>query len=118
LTGLDPLDIGHSLATTRATLEHRAVVVGGDSGDTDAALAALARDEEHPLLVRGTARPTRDVVFVFPGQGSQWTGMAVDLLDTSPVFADRIAQCADALAPHVDWSLEDVLRSGDPDRVD
>ncbi|MFD8164103.1 SDR family NAD(P)-dependent oxidoreductase, partial [Streptomyces solisilvae] len=117
LTGLDPLDVGHSLATTRAALEHRAVVLGGGS-DADAALAALANDEEHPLLVRGTVRPTRDLVFVFPGQGAQWTGMAVDLLDASPVFADRIAQCAEALAPHVDWSLEDVLRSGDFDRVD
>ncbi|MCD9593150.1 type I polyketide synthase [Streptomyces sp. 8ZJF_21] len=117
LTGLDPLDVGHSLATTRAALEHRAVVLGGGS-DADAALAALANDEEHPFLVRGTVRPTRDLVFVFPGQGAQWTGMAVDLLDASPVFADRIAQCAEALAPHVDWSLEDVLRSGDFDRVD
>ncbi|MEU7363764.1 type I polyketide synthase, partial [Streptomyces olivaceoviridis] len=114
LTGLDPLDVGHSLVTTRAALEHRAVAVG----DLVGALAALERDEEHPALVRGTARSTRDLVFVFPGQGAQWAGMAVDLLDTSPVFAARIAQCAEALAPHVDWSLEDVLRSGDFDRVD
>uniref|UniRef100_A0AAU3GNW7 SDR family NAD(P)-dependent oxidoreductase n=1 Tax=Streptomyces sp. NBC_01401 TaxID=2903854 RepID=A0AAU3GNW7_9ACTN len=117
LTGADPLDVGHSLATTRSVLEHRAVVLGGGS-DTDAALAALAEDGEHPLLVCGTARPTRDLVFVFPGQGAQWTGMAVELLDASPLFAARIAQCAEALAPHVDWSLEDVLRSGDFDRVD
>ncbi|OSP27969.1 hypothetical protein B7767_40755, partial [Streptomyces sp. 13-12-16] len=43
-------------------------------------------------------------------------------LDTSPVFAERIAACADALAPYVDWSLTDVLRGteGAPslDRVD
>ncbi|WP_150130547.1 type I polyketide synthase, partial [Streptomyces sp. 150FB] len=114
LTGLDPLDVAHSLATTRAALEHRAVLVG----DVDSALAALERDEEHPALVRGTARTTRDLAFVFPGQGAQWAGMAVELLDSSPVFAARIDQCADALAPYVDWSLVDVLRSGDFDRVD
>lgn len=61
-------------------------------------------------------------MFVFPGQGAQWAGMAVELLDTSPVFAARITQCAEALAPFTDWSLIDVLREapGAPgfDRVD
>ena len=50
------------------------------------------------------------VVFVFPGQGSQWEGMAVELLDSSPVFAELMGECGEALAPFVDWSLEDVLR--------
>ncbi|KOT41581.1 hypothetical protein ADK41_09990, partial [Streptomyces caelestis] len=51
-------------------------------------------------------------VFVFPGQGSQWPGMARELLASDAVFAARIAECAAALAPHTDWSLADVLRSG------
>src|SRR5690349_2765200 len=49
-------------------------------------------------------------VLVFPGQGSQWPGMASDLLDASEVFAGRLRQCADAIEAHVDWSVEDVLR--------
>ncbi|MGH3165462.1 MAG: acyltransferase domain-containing protein, partial [Trebonia sp.] len=59
---------------------------------------------------------------MFPGHGAQWAGMAAELLDASTVFADEIRACADALAPHVDWSLPDVLRQvpGAPamDRVD
>ncbi|MEU6183543.1 non-ribosomal peptide synthetase/type I polyketide synthase [Streptomyces coeruleorubidus] len=58
----------------------------------------------------GSARPA----FVFPGQGAVWSGMAAALLDASPVFARRIGDCADALAPHVDWSLVDVLRAEHP----
>ena len=62
------------------------------------------------------------VVFVFPGQGSQWEGMAVGLLDASPVFAEWIGACGEALSRFVDWSLEDVLRGVDGapglDRVD
>ncbi|WP_157519392.1 acyltransferase domain-containing protein, partial [Herbidospora mongoliensis] len=54
-----------------------------------------------------------EVVMVFPGQGAQWVGMATRLLDTSSVFAARIAECAAALEPYVDWSLVEVLR--DPD---
>ncbi|MEU9007806.1 acyltransferase domain-containing protein, partial [Streptomyces sp. NPDC048551] len=108
----DPADVGLSLATTRAVLEHRAVVLGADPA---AALAALAEGREAPGVVRGhAAGPGAGAVFVFPGQGSQWVGMAVELLDASPVFARRIAECEKALAPYVDWSLTEVLRSEDP----
>ena len=62
------------------------------------------------------------VVFVFPGQGSQWVGMAVELLDASPVFAERMGRVVRRWRAFVDWSLEDVLRGvvGAPglDRVD
>ncbi|MGW2327122.1 SDR family NAD(P)-dependent oxidoreductase, partial [Streptomyces sp. NPDC001700] len=59
-------------------------------------------------------------VLVFPGQGSQWVGMGASLLDASPVFAGRVAECERALSPYVDWSLTDVLRGtgGDLGRVD
>ena len=50
------------------------------------------------------------VAFVFAGQGPQWPGMAAELLDASPVFAARMAECGRALAPHVDWDLEQVIR--------
>ena len=52
-------------------------------------------------------------VFVFPGQGAQWVGMAVELLDSAPVFAARIAECEAALASFVDWRLGDVLRGAE-----
>ena len=61
-------------------------------------------------MVTGRAGAPGKVVWVFPGQGSQWAGMGRELLDTSPVFAERVAECAAALSDHVDWSLIDVLR--------
>ncbi|MBB4911529.1 type I polyketide synthase [Actinophytocola algeriensis] len=108
LTTVDghPANVGLSLATTRAHLEHRAVVIGDDPR---AAVRALADGQPASAVVTGVARD-RNVVFAFPGQGSYWTGMGADLLDTSPVFAASIDACAAALAPHVDWSLTDVLR--------
>ncbi|UED87991.1 SDR family NAD(P)-dependent oxidoreductase [Streptomyces profundus] len=116
--GLAPADIGFSTATGRAALPHRAVVVGADHDALAHELDLLANGEFSDNTVRGTTAPTGKKVFVFPGQGSQWVGMAVELLDVSPVFAARFAECEGALAPHVEWSLVEVVRSGGFERVD
>ncbi|WP_160051660.1 type I polyketide synthase [Nocardiopsis sp. FR26] len=119
--GADPADVGWSLATTRSALEHRAAVVADGREGYLEALDALARARPHPRTVLGVARGERQPVFVFPGQGGQWEGMAAELLEASPVFAGRVAECERALAPHVDWSLTSVLRgreAGALERVD
>ncbi|MEU3984638.1 type I polyketide synthase [Streptomyces sp. NPDC026672] len=107
VAGRTPVDVGWSLLTTRTTHEYRAVGAGSDA---ESILRRLAAAVPPGPAAAGLDRP----VFVFPGQGSQWTDMAVRLLATAPVFADRIAECERALAPYVDWSLSAVLR-GEPD---
>ncbi|MGW3123030.1 type I polyketide synthase, partial [Streptomyces sp. NPDC001107] len=114
---LAPADVAHTLATTRAALPHRAAVIGADRARLLAALDGLADGPAAP--VQGRARGAGRTAFVFPGQGSQWAGMAVELLDSAPEFAARIAECEWALAPHVDWSLREVLGcAADLERVD
>ncbi|NUP50070.1 MAG: SDR family NAD(P)-dependent oxidoreductase, partial [Catenulispora sp.] len=108
---LEPADVGWSLLTTRSTFEHRGVVIGTDRGVLAGGLAAIATGQPAPGVVTGatTSSGPGRCVFVFPGQGSQWVGMGRELLATSPVFAARFAECAEALAPFVDWSLYDQL---------
>ncbi|MEV4316930.1 SDR family NAD(P)-dependent oxidoreductase [Actinocrispum sp. NPDC049592] len=109
-----PADIARTLLS-RARLPHRAVVIGPEYRD---GLRALAEDTPSTNVVQGEAGAVQPV-FVFPGQGSQWAGMATELLDSSEVFARRVEECAQALEPHIDWSLIDLLRNGtDLDRVD
>jgi polyketide synthase 12 len=118
---LDAADVGWSLAG-RSTFEHRAVVLGDDRGQLLAGLSELAQGLPGTSVTTGRATPAGKTVFVFPGQGSQWIGMGVELLDTAPVFAEQMNACADAFAEFIDWSLIDVLRGapGAPglDRVD
>ncbi|MEV6831386.1 type I polyketide synthase [Amycolatopsis sp. NPDC051102] len=117
--------VAGALANGRALFGERAVVVAESAGEARDSLAALARGEDAPGLVTGrvpaSGRPGK-VVWVFPGQGTQWAGMGRELLESSPVFAERITECAAALEPWLDWSLVDVLRGDcDPalmDRVD
>ncbi|WP_155849075.1 type I polyketide synthase, partial [Amycolatopsis vancoresmycina] len=107
--GVRAADVGYSLANSRSTFEQRAVLVTtGEDGGHDP-LGALAHGRAVPGLVRGSARHGGKVAFVFPGQGSQWVGMALDLMNTSPAFAARMRDCGRALAPFVEWSLPEVL---------
>ncbi|MFJ8754950.1 beta-ketoacyl synthase N-terminal-like domain-containing protein, partial [Streptomyces sp. NPDC102441] len=88
--GIPLADIGHSLAVSRTVFDHRAVVVGRDRAELAASLTATADGRSAPGAVEGVADHFGKRVFVFPGQGSQWPGMALELLDTSPVFAERL----------------------------
>ncbi|MFC9788957.1 SDR family NAD(P)-dependent oxidoreductase [Rhodococcus sp. NPDC127528] len=119
---LTPAEVAGALLGSRATFDHRAAVLGTRPQSLSSGLDALARGAPSADVVTGVALEAGDrPVFVFPGQGSQWVGMATELLDTSPVFADTVRECADALAPYTDFSLLDVLRDRDPaalDRVD
>ncbi|MES4909492.1 SDR family NAD(P)-dependent oxidoreductase [Streptomyces sp. NPDC000395] len=116
--------MARALATERAVFEHRAVVVAEDRDELVRGLEALATGAPAAGLVEGEPGPVAHggVAMLFGGQGTQWEGMAAELLDTAPVFADQMAACAEALAPYVDWSLNDVVR-GEPgapplDRLD
>ncbi|WP_333482462.1 acyltransferase domain-containing protein, partial [Streptomyces sp. RPT161] len=53
-------------------------------------LRSVAAGQPVPGVVQGTARADGQVVFVFPGQGAQWVGMAQDLLESCPVFAESM----------------------------
>ncbi len=102
-------DLAHSLAVTRTRFEHRAVVVAEDADEFLRGTRALADGEQADEVVTGVADLAGKTVFVFPGQGAQWAGMAARLLADAPVFADAIGDCERALSAHVDWSLRDVL---------
>ncbi|MFD5557335.1 SDR family NAD(P)-dependent oxidoreductase [Streptomyces sp. NPDC127068] len=118
---LSPLDVAHTLRTGRAALPHRAVAVGRTPEDFTRALTALTDDVPSRRTARGESTGPVRPVFVFPGQGSQWAGMARELLASSEPFRAELTRCAAALAPHTDWDLLDVVARDDAhafDRVD
>ncbi|MET9258347.1 type I polyketide synthase, partial [Streptomyces sp. NPDC003717] len=120
--GASAVGVGWSLVATRSVFENRAVVVGRDREELLAGVRALAVGEPSAGVVEGVVQGASGAgpVLVFPGQGSQWVGMGARLLEESPVFAARIAECERALSAHVDWSLTDVLRGdgGELSRVE
>ncbi|MFC9948944.1 type I polyketide synthase, partial [Streptomyces pratensis] len=108
---IDVVATATALTGSRAAFDHRAVVFAADVAGFAEKLGYLAREEPFPPdVVSGAVRPGARVAFVFPGQGAQWTGMALGLLDSSAVFAESMARCGAELSSFVEWDLFEVLK--------
>ncbi|MFD4636359.1 SDR family NAD(P)-dependent oxidoreductase [Lentzea sp. NPDC058436] len=80
-------DLGLSLATTRTSHDHRAVVVGSTAEELRAGLTALSAGETAASVTTGRVHSGRTAV-LFTGQGSQRLGMGAGLHEAFPVFAE------------------------------
>ncbi|GLB81275.1 polyketide synthase [Mycobacterium kiyosense] len=107
-TGVRPLDVGWSLASTRSVFEHRAVVVAADRRRFQDALQMLAAGEPAAGVAAGRTRALGKTVFVFPGQGAQYLGMGRDLYRRFPLFANAFDEAAGALDRHLRKPLRQV----------
>ncbi|MBG0813143.1 type I polyketide synthase [Planomonospora sp. ID82291] len=110
----DLAGVGRVLAG-RSGFAHRAVVVAADRGELVAGLGAVASGVAGGSVVDGSvvvgvASGVVRPVFVFPGQGSQWVGMAVGLLGVSGVFRAAVERCDAVVEPLTGWSVSGVLR--------
>ena len=65
------------------------------------------------LRLDGRVTPKPGTVFVYSGQGSQWAGMARQLLADEPVFADALAEIEPVFVEQVGFSLHDIIAGGE-----
>ena len=98
-------DTAFTLHVGRRAFRHRRTLVT-DAADRSAAIAALRDPETISASVAGSPRP---VVFMFPGQGSQYPGMAQAHYRSEPVVRCAIDHCARVLKRHVGRDLRTLL---------
>ncbi|MEU3569796.1 beta-ketoacyl synthase N-terminal-like domain-containing protein, partial [Kitasatospora sp. NPDC036755] len=117
---LDPVDVGFSLATTRAAMDHRAVILAGGRGEALAELALLSAGEEPAGVVLGVLDDGTHgrVGVLFTGQGSQRLGMGRGLYEAFPVFAKAFDEVCAELDPHLEVPLREVVWGGDASAVE
>ena len=100
-------DVCFTAGVGRAHLEHRAALVVNSTESASELLGALADDRPAPGLVRGESHDTPKTAWLFTGQGSQYPGMARELFDTEPVFAEtlnRARQCSPTFSKSRCWT--------------
>ncbi|MEV4826686.1 SDR family NAD(P)-dependent oxidoreductase, partial [Micromonospora sp. NPDC049274] len=107
----DPRDVGWSLASGRAALTHRAVVVGDGRDRLLVGLDALAAGQTGPGVFSGTATVDGRLGFLFSGQGSQRLGMGRELAAEFPVFAEALDEVLQRL------NVRDVMWGSDPEEL-
>jgi polyketide synthase 12 len=105
----DVADVGWSLVSSRARLEHRAVVLGRDRDELLSGLAALRDGTESPGVVRGVAGRLGGTVLMFPGQGARWVGLARQLYDAFPAFAQGVDEVCERFDTHLPYALKPLL---------
>lgn len=112
-------DVSFSAGVERSHFEHRAALVANSTESARELLAALADDRPAPGLVRGECADPPKTAWLFPGQGSQFPGMARELFDSEPVFAETVNRCAAVVADVLERPLLDVIFDTDsPDGQD
>ncbi|MFF3249324.1 type I polyketide synthase, partial [Streptomyces sp. NPDC002870] len=110
---IDPASVGISLATTRSSFDHRAVVTGENGAELLRGLTAMAEGEQTPGAVTGTARAGGRTAFLFAGQGSQRLGMGRELYGAFPVFAAAFDAVCGFVDGELGCSLRGVVFGGD-----
>ena len=95
-------DIAFTLQTGRRAFERRAAVAGASHAEAIAALRALRAP---------AARPAEEapLVFMFPGQGAQYPGMARSLYDEHASFRAVVDEGVAIAGPIVGPGLRDML---------
>jgi acyl transferase domain-containing protein len=102
-------DLGYSLATTRATFDHRAVVVAGSRAELLDGLGALTQGAFSTAVITGRASARGKTGLLLPGQGSQVLGMGRELYQEFPTFARAFDDLCAAFDTHIDRSLRSVI---------
>lgn len=102
-------DLSFTAGVGRSHLEHRAAVVVDSRESAVELLGALADERPAPGVVRGECYEAPKTAWLFTGQGSQYPGMARELFDTEPVFAETLRRCAAVVADVLDRPLLDVI---------
>lgn len=109
---LDLRDLAYTLARRRAHRTVRTAALAGTADELVGALRAIAAGDVPPQAT--APDPGRGPVWVFSGQGSQWSAMGAGLLAAEPQFAASIAEIEPLIAAESGFSVTEAMTVPEP----
>ncbi len=107
-------DICYTSTVRRDHHDQRLAVTGASTAELLTGLQAFVDDADAKGVAAGEAAERPPVVFLFPGQGSQWRGMGRELYTASPAFQAALDECDAAVRDETGWSIVDILLDAAP----
>ncbi|MBE9224523.1 SDR family oxidoreductase [Phormidium sp. LEGE 05292] len=103
---LNLADVAYTLGVGRQTFDYRRILV---CQNIDEAVKALQFSKQEKVFTHYQQPINRQVVFMFPGQGSQYVNMGQELYETEHTFREQVDICCELLKPHLNIDLRQVL---------
>jgi iturin family lipopeptide synthetase A len=104
--GLNLADAAYTLQVGRKAFQNRKMLVCTDSND---AIAQLSNPDPARVKTFLSRIESRDIIFMFPGQGTQYVEMALDLYEKEPIFQQEMDRCFEILNGHLEYKIKDIL---------
>ena len=106
-------DVAYTLQVGRKAFAHRRVAL---CRNAEEAVRALESNDPGQVFTSAGAGQTPFLVFLFPGQGSQYLQMASGLYRTEPDFRERVDYCSEYLKELLKLDLRKIIYP-DPDQA-
>lgn len=99
-------DAAFTLQVGRRHFKHRRLIVGGSHSEV---IEAITNKDTNLIGTRELHEAAPGVVFMFPGQGSQYVNMGRDLCASEPVFKEHFDHCCELFSKEFGTSLRDII---------
>jgi len=106
---LNLANIAYTLQVGRRGFNHRHMLVCKNVPD---AVEALSSADPERLLMAVQNENVNSIVFLFPGQGTQYVQMACGLYQQHPLFREVLDRCAHLLKPLLGMDMREILLLG------
>lgn len=107
-------NVAYTLSVGRSVFNHRRMVVCQDLGEAIKVLNSL---EAKQVFTNCTEVADRSVVFMFPGQGSQYVNMTREIYQTEAIFREQVDLCSEILLPQLGVDLRHIIYP-DEEKID